>query len=156
MIPSRSTATMASGRVSRRSFERRTSAIVVAERERAGCLRVEEGRGIQFRFEPSVLNLCRSRLVCKGVKRGYAVRALRRDRDLEPRTNIRIPAMLPSFLLQAPSLLPRFANALRGREHQSNRIQVFRLHLSWGNTHVRDIFELLQQIYQRHGINQSG
>src|ERR1700733_4847734 len=100
MIPSRSTATMASGRVSRRSFERRTSAIVVAERERAGCLRVEEGRGIQFRFEPSVLNLCRSRLVCKGVKRGYAVRAPRRDRDLEPRTNIRIPAMLPRFLLK--------------------------------------------------------
>src|ERR1700689_1492683 len=98
MIPSRSTATMASGRVSRRSFERRTSAIVVAERERAGCLRVEEGRGIQFRFEPSVLNLCRSRLVCKGVKRGCAVRALRRD----------FGGLKTDDLSKAPGNAPRF------------------------------------------------
>src|SRR5208282_2907265 len=46
IVPSRSTATMASGRASRRSLERRTSVIVLLASEGANCLTSDGDRDI--------------------------------------------------------------------------------------------------------------
>ena len=73
------------------------------------------------------------------------------DDDLLPRG--RAPGF--SFAGLIASLLSRFAYALRGSEHQGNRIQVFRLYFSRRDAHVGEIFELLQEIHKGHRVNQS-
>src|ERR1017187_4144680 len=52
-------------------------------------------------------------------------------------------------------LLADFSHALRRGKHQRDCIHILRLDFPWRNPHVREIFELYQQIDQRHRVDQS-
>src|SRR5579872_3413202 len=49
-----------------------------------------------------------------------------------------------------------FSYAQGGGEHQRNGVEILGLDFARGDTHVGKIFELLQQVDQGHGIDQSG
>jgi len=55
-----------------------------------------------------------------------------------------------------PILLPRLAPTLCSREHFRHRIQIFRLYLALRDSPVCEVFELQQQIHQRHRVDQPG
>ena len=65
------------------------------------------------------------------------------------------PGLMPWGFVFAQLLLARFSYPLRGEKHHGYRIQVFWLYFSRRNAHVGEIFQLQQQIHQRHGVNQA-
>lgn len=48
------------------------------------------------------------------------------------------------------------ADALRGDEHALDRVHILGLDLSRGNAGVGQVFELLQEVNQRQGVDQAG